>query len=560
MTMPADVFHDRLQQPPPSMRALPSSHTRTPPRGPVQRLREDQQWPNPWMRRHWDAAHPLDLNKPLAQRPAMAVDEAPNVHTRSFRPAFHMDVNALVKSLWTPPKPKRIETPVVNQPVKLTRHRSGSPPRSVYPAVHQPQRAVSSRGHSHRTNSAEEAAEHQTRRRAYPSTSVDPVRVRLEHYEPPRSRRMPRRYSPEADPALSIPHDEVTALIDLFDALGGDKWRRRDGWKQPTVDPETWFGVEVSTGHVVAIELPANELHGKLPASIEKLSQLRVLDLSKNRIHDQLQDLYLHQNALTGSLPSGIGNLHQLRTLQLQHNILTGLIPDSICDLTKLTKLSLRGNCLSGPIPRDIGRLSSLVFLSLRNNELNGTIPESIGQCKSLEFLNLSSNQLSGSIPDTISELEDLEYLYLFDNALEGCVPGSISRLKYLKESDFRDNRLKGELPNFLDGCSSLDAVMSKWKNRKASYRHAILGDPIPLAPSSNNQVTSKMFLTNLESTPHHSSSLFMHPTFDFRKDSCVEDDFSGPEFVMADLARKLDASRPKAVSLEHELTPVEAS
>ncbi|KAJ0409559.1 hypothetical protein ATCC90586_010070 [Pythium insidiosum] len=475
MTMPADVFHDRLQQPPASARSLPSSHTRTPPRGPVQRLREDQQWPNPWMRRHWDAAHPLDLNKPLTQRPAKAVDDAPNAHTRSFRPAFHMDVNALVKSLWTPPKPKRIETPVVNQPVKLTRHRSGM-------------------GHGQ----------------------------------------------------SSIPHDEVTALIDLFDALGGDKWRRRDGWKQPTVDPETWFGVEVSTGHVVSIELPANELHGKLPASIEKLSQLRVLDLSKNRIH--------------GSLPSGIGNLHQLRTLQLQHNILTGLIPDSICDLTKLTKLSLRGNCLSGPIPRDIGRLSSLVFLSLRNNELNGTIPESIGQCKSLEFLNLSSNQLSGSIPDTISELEDLEYLYLFDNALEGCVPGSISRLKYLKESDFRDNRLKGELPNFLDGCSSLDAVMSKWKNRKASYRHAILGDPIPLAPSSNNQVTSKMFLTNLESTPHHSSSLFMHPTFDFRKDSCVEDDFSGPEFVMADLARKLDASRPKAVSLEHELTPVEAS
>ncbi|GLD97648.1 hypothetical protein PINS_up006338 [Pythium insidiosum] len=55
----------------------------------------------------------------------------------------------------------------------------------------------------------------------------------------------------------SIPHDEVTALIDLFDALGGDKWRRRDGWKQPTIDPETWFGVEVSAGHVVSIELPA---------------------------------------------------------------------------------------------------------------------------------------------------------------------------------------------------------------------------------------------------------------------------------------------------------------
>jgi hypothetical protein len=83
----------------------------------------------------------------------------------------------------------------------------------------------------------------------------------------------------------SIPPQEIAALVALYDALDGDKWRRRHGWKQPTVDPETWFGVEVMMGHVIAIELPANELRGEIPACLDQLSYLRVLDLSKNRLH-----------------------------------------------------------------------------------------------------------------------------------------------------------------------------------------------------------------------------------------------------------------------------------
>ncbi|GLD97647.1 hypothetical protein PINS_up006337 [Pythium insidiosum] len=210
MTMPTDVFHDRLQQhPPATMRSPPP---RQPPRGPAPRLREDQQWPNPWMRRHWDVERPLDLNKPISQRPQIAAAEVPSApHARAFRPAFRMDVNALVKSLWTPPKPKPVQHEPMNQPAKLTRHRSGSPPRSVYPEVPQPQRALSSRGHSRRAHSAEEGRELPSRRRAYPS-GRESVHVRLEHFDPPRSRRVARRYSPEADSTLSSDDDDTYGL------------------------------------------------------------------------------------------------------------------------------------------------------------------------------------------------------------------------------------------------------------------------------------------------------------------------------------------------------------
>lgn len=82
----------------------------------------------------------------------------------------------------------------------------------------------------------------------------------------------------------SIPEDELRVLLELYEALDGDRWRRRDGWKQPTADPETWYGVEVMMGHVVTIELPANELSGAIPESVQRLASLRVLNLSKNKL------------------------------------------------------------------------------------------------------------------------------------------------------------------------------------------------------------------------------------------------------------------------------------
>lgn len=214
---------------------------------------------------------------------------------------------------------------------------------------------------------------------------------------------------------------------------------------------------------------------------------------------------------------------------------------------------------MAGKIPREIGGLKSLVFLSLRNNEFSGRIPASIGDCKALEFLNLSSNQLSGEIPEAIADLEDLEYLYLFDNALEGRVPGCFSRLKYLKESDFRDNRLRGELPNFLDGCSSLEAVMTKWKNRKANYKHWILGDPVPSPASVQSPPnSSQMFLQSLEATPQNSSAVFLHPTLDDRVDSGLEEDFSGSNQIVTEFSRKVSASRDKRVYQLPEIVPLE--
>lgn len=54
--------------------------------------------------------------------------------------------------------------------------------------------------------------------------------------------------------------------------------------------------------------------------------------------------LVLHNNSLTGSIPSAFGGLLKLEGLSLNDNRLTGSVPQSIRALTALKELSLTGN------------------------------------------------------------------------------------------------------------------------------------------------------------------------------------------------------------------------
>jgi Leucine-rich repeat (LRR) protein len=58
--------------------------------------------------------------------------------------------------------------------------------------------------------------------------------------------------------------------------------------------------------------------------------------------------LYLYSNALTGSIPSTIGNLKYLEGLILYSNALTGSIPSTIGNLRSLGFLYLSYNALTG--------------------------------------------------------------------------------------------------------------------------------------------------------------------------------------------------------------------
>eukprot|EP00300_Choanocystis_sp_HF-7_P011632 c17550_g1_i2.p1 GENE.c17550_g1_i2~~c17550_g1_i2.p1 ORF type:complete len:446 (+),score=58.33 c17550_g1_i2:1158-2495(+) len=135
---------------------------------------------------------------------------------------------------------------------------------------------------------------------------------------------------------------ERAALMALYDATGGKSWKQNSGWGSDGWLCY-WVGIECSKRdgemHVTSVQLPNNGLEGRLPAELESLKYLSVLDLS--------------------------------------HNSLNGRIPEQLRQLTKLQVLKLGSNDFNGPIPEGLGALEALVLLDVRSNQLTGSLPES---------------------------------------------------------------------------------------------------------------------------------------------------------------------------------------
>ena len=102
----------------------------------------------------------------------------------------------------------------------------------------------------------------------------------------------------------------------------------------------------------------------------------------------ELEQLFLHNNELTGAIPTTLGA--NLRSLLLANNRLSGRIPAELGQLKKLTDLRLNRNQLSGPIPANLTDAASLQVLRLDHNRLNGPAPA--GLAKRLMLFDASHN------------------------------------------------------------------------------------------------------------------------------------------------------------------------
>jgi len=133
-----------------------------------------------------------------------------------------------------------------------------------------------------------------------------------------------------------------------------------------------------ATSSCQAISLSKNLISGTIPSSFYQLSILDTLDLSSNLI--------------SGTISESIGDLMFLQDLRLDNNTLIGSIPSSIAKPNPLKnnvgdlleQIWLNDNQLSGTIPIQLSDLPNLRSLYLHNNKLTGEIPHDI--CS--EFLN----------------------------------------------------------------------------------------------------------------------------------------------------------------------------
>ena len=120
-----------------------------------------------------------------------------------------------------------------------------------------------------------------------------------------------------------------------------------------------------------------------------------------------MQHLRLHNNQLTGSIPTELNGLGNLTQFWVSNNRLTGSIPSELGDLTNLQQLNLHTNLLSGTIPSELGNLTNLA--RLRIGGLDG---------------NRGNIGLTGCVPSAIRDATDADDLVLAgSNGIQICSP-----------------------------------------------------------------------------------------------------------------------------------------
>ncbi|KAL3650318.1 putative leucine-rich repeat receptor-like protein kinase imk3 [Castilleja foliolosa] len=290
----------------------------------------------------------------------------------------------------------------------------------------------------------------------------------------------------------------------------------------------SWAGIKCAHGQVIVIQLPWRGLGGRLTEKIGQFQALRKLSLHDNFISGaiptslgflpNLRGLQLFNNRFSGSIPSSLGLCPVLQTIDFGNNSLTGVIPPGLVNSTRLFRVDLSYNSLSGEIPLSFALSPSLIYLALENNSLSGNIPGSwggngnngslggqlqfltlgnnqlsgvvpswIGGLSGLRTLDLSNNFLNGSLPDNLSSLKNLTVLDLSSNRLTGRIPDTIGNITSLRELDLDHNNFSGEIPNSLGDLPNLDSFNVSYNN---------LSGPVPT--SLSHKFNSTAFVGNL--------------------------------------------------------------
>ena len=162
----------------------------------------------------------------------------------------------------------------------------------------------------------------------------------------------------------------------------------------------------------------------KIPDEIEKMSCLKILELSNNRLESPLSD--------------GIGYLTSLQRLDLSNNNLTSL-PDKFSALVALKFISAHSNYIQ-QLPLSLGSCCMLEFVDFSRNQIE-EVPESFEHLVTLTHLDLFSNKLQ-HLPQNLGKCEKLRYLDISVNILNS-LPSSFSQLKSLEYCNMENNTLR---------------------------------------------------------------------------------------------------------------------
>jgi Leucine-rich repeat (LRR) protein len=266
--------------------------------------------------------------------------------------------------------------------------------------------------------------------------------------------------------------DDKTALTRLYEVSDGPRWTNHTNWGV-TDNVCSWFGIACFSEKVISINLPNNNLVGRVSKFIYQMETLEQVRLKDNKLQSGsfeifpggdtsgedvtisplLKVLDFAGNALTDV--TGVGNAPDtLEELHFTSNSIQGDFPVEITLLTKLKLLYLSFNKIAGTLPTEIGRMTGLQQFYSYGNLLTGQVPTEIGNLDKIEVFTLSENKLSGTIPTQVNAMFNLRIFSIHNNdpktgKLSGKVP-TFEKAPYLNEVYFDGNALTGSIPTEL--------------------------------------------------------------------------------------------------------------
>ncbi|OVA03763.1 Leucine-rich repeat [Macleaya cordata] len=238
----------------------------------------------------------------------------------------------------------------------------------------------------------------------------------------------------------------------------------------------TWFWNMSS--QLEYLNLSYNQLHGELPNFLQSTDAGSVrIHLSSNRFNGRLprissnvEELDLSNNSISGPISfllcNPVNQMNELQDLDLSRNLLSGELPQCWFYWTSLVLIRLGWNNITGKIPSSIGSLGLLQSLQLPNNSFSGELPSSLRNCTMLVKIDLGENGLTGRIPTWMGEsLPGLMVLRLRYNKFNDGIPRELCHLTSLQVLDLAYNNLSGSIPRCFSNFSAMALALALKRN-----------------------------------------------------------------------------------------------
>jgi len=260
-----------------------------------------------------------------------------------------------------------------------------------------------------------------------------------------------------------------------------------------------------------SIDLSFNEISGRMPESLAMLMDLTYLDFSFNGLEGsdeisvlkdlpRLEQIHLSHNNLAGNVGQ-FGVSGSLRVVDISYNSLDGTIPHRFSEGKKLKSLKLNYNFIRGEIPDGMGNLYNLEELDMSTNKLTGSLPSTFGDLVMLQTLKLNSNELQYGLPAELGYLNELSILDVSDNGIDS-IPNELFDMANIQRLFLFSNDISGFLPTEIGRATSLvelDLSKNKFSNKI----------PLELSNLSNLEVLNLNSNRFVGSMPSELSNLF---------------------------------------------------